>query len=56
MATINTILARLVEYGEAKVSHGDRGQRVWLWVADRELGLERLPDHKSKGFLLNDSV
>jgi hypothetical protein len=25
MATINTILARFVEYGEAKVSHGDRG-------------------------------
>jgi hypothetical protein len=36
MATINTILSRLVEYGEATVSSGDRGQRAWLWSADRE--------------------
>ena len=36
MATINTILSRLVEYGEATVVSGDRGQRTWLWAADRE--------------------
>jgi hypothetical protein len=36
MATINTILSRLVEYGEATVLPGDRGQRAWLWSADRE--------------------
>ena len=35
MATINTILSRLVEYGEATVVPGDRGQRAWLWAADR---------------------
>jgi hypothetical protein len=33
IATINTILARLVEYDEARVSPGDHGQRVWLWAA-----------------------
>jgi len=32
MASINTILTRLVEYGEATVAHGDQGQRAWLWV------------------------
>ncbi len=53
MATINTILARLVEYGEAKVSPGNHGQRVWLWAADREPALEQLPDDKGKGPLLS---
>ena len=33
MATINTILGRLVYYGEATGSPGDRGQRAWLWAA-----------------------
>jgi hypothetical protein len=36
LATINTILGRLVEYGEATVLPGDRGQRGWLWAAQRE--------------------
>jgi len=36
MATINTILGRLVQYGEATVTAGDRGQRVWVWAAERD--------------------
>lgn len=36
MATISTILSRLVEYGQATVSVNGRGQRAWLWVAERE--------------------
>lgn len=36
MATINTILSRLVDYGEATVLPGDRGQRSWLWAAERK--------------------
>jgi hypothetical protein len=36
MATINTILSRLVEYGEATLLPGDRGQRCWLWAAERK--------------------
>ena len=36
MATINTILGRLVQYGEATVRPGDRGQRAWVWAAERE--------------------
>jgi len=36
MATINTILGRLVYYGEATGLPGDRGQRAWLWAAERK--------------------
>jgi len=36
MATMNTILSRLVEYGEATVLPGDRGQRCWQWAAERQ--------------------
>jgi len=36
MATINTILSRLVEYGEATMLRGEYGQRVWLWAAEQE--------------------
>ena len=32
--TINTILRRLVEYGEATALRGNRGQRVWLWASE----------------------
>jgi hypothetical protein len=50
MATILTILARLVEYGEATVSAGEHGQRTWLWeVAERDSGLEHMPDHNGTG-------
>jgi chorismate mutase len=44
IASINTILARLVEYGEAGVSPGGHGQRVWLWAAEPEARLEHMPD------------
>jgi hypothetical protein len=33
MATINTILGRLVEYGEVTLVRLDRGQRTWVWSA-----------------------
>jgi hypothetical protein len=36
MATINTILGRLVYYGEATGLPGDRGQRAWLWASERK--------------------
>ena len=48
MATINTILSRLVEYGEATVVPGDRGQRAWRWAADRE-GRPIAPDSEGSG-------
>ena len=39
MATIHTILGRLVYYGEATCLSGDRGERSWLWAAERKNGL-----------------
>jgi hypothetical protein len=39
MATIYTILGRLVYYGEATALSGDRGERTWLWAAERNNGL-----------------
>ena len=48
IATINTILARLVEYGEAGVSPGGHGQRVWLWAAEPEAGFGHMPDQTDK--------
>jgi hypothetical protein len=44
MATINTILGRLVDYGEATVLPGDHGQRAWLWAAERDSKSSHAPD------------
>lgn len=46
MATINTILGRLVDYGEATVLAGDHGQRAWLWAAERESKSSPPPDEE----------
>ena len=48
MATINTILGRLVAYGEAIVMPGDRGQRGWLWAAEHD-GRSGTPDGEGSG-------
>lgn len=41
LTTINTILGRLVRYGEATVLSGDRGRRAWLWAADHDRGSDQ---------------
>jgi hypothetical protein len=33
-ASVNTVLARLVRYGEARTSMGADGRKEWQWVAD----------------------
>lgn len=38
LATIYTILGRLVEYGEVTALPGDRGQRAWIWAAEQDSG------------------
>src|SRR5579863_7035442 len=48
IATIKTILSRLVEYGEATLLRGDRGQRCWLWAAARP-GAIREPEGRGSG-------
>jgi hypothetical protein len=39
MASVTTVLNRLVAYGEAKAVSLDSGRRAWIWVADSESGL-----------------
>jgi len=34
MASVTTVLNRLVEYGEAQAVLLSNGRRAWLWVAD----------------------
>jgi chorismate mutase len=36
MASVTTVLNRLVAYGEAKAVSLDNGRRAWVWVADLE--------------------
>jgi hypothetical protein len=34
LASVTTVLNRLVDYGEARSMVGENGRRVWQWVAD----------------------
>jgi hypothetical protein len=34
LASVTTVLNRLVEYGEAKAVVRENGRRAWEWVAD----------------------
>ena len=43
MATVNTLLSRLAEYGEARVVTNE-GRRSWQWVAASEPPLEQAAD------------
>jgi hypothetical protein len=36
LASVTTILNRLVDYGEARSLSNDRGRRVWEWISDAE--------------------
>jgi hypothetical protein len=35
LASVTTVLNRLVEYGEARSVVGENGRRAWQWVAER---------------------
>jgi hypothetical protein len=39
MASVTTVLNRLVAYGEARAVSLDNGRRAWLWVADAQSDL-----------------
>jgi len=43
MASVTTVLNRLVEYGEARSLTNDRGRRVWEWVSETESTAEAMP-------------
>ena len=43
LASVTTVLNRLVEYGEARTVIRENGRRAWQWVADTSQGLETRP-------------
>jgi hypothetical protein len=43
MASVTTVLNRLVEYGEAEAVHANNGKRAWRWVADATAETELNP-------------
>lgn len=43
MASVTTVLNRLVAYGEARAVALDNGRRAWQWVADAESAPAKLP-------------
>ncbi len=42
MASVTTVLNRLVAYGEARAVSLDNGRRAWQWVADEDSGAKRI--------------
>jgi hypothetical protein len=44
MATVNTLLSRLVEYGEARVATDETGRRTWQWATASEPPLVQTAD------------
>jgi hypothetical protein len=38
IASVTTVLNRLVDYAEARCSLNENGRRVWEWIAERENG------------------
>jgi hypothetical protein len=38
IASVTTVLNRLVDYAEARCSLNENGRRVWEWIAERETG------------------
>jgi hypothetical protein len=34
LASVTTVLNRLVDYGEARSLSNDRGRRVWEWISE----------------------
>ncbi len=45
MASVTTVLNRLVDYGEARSLTNDRGRRVWEWVSESDPSTDALPSH-----------
>ncbi len=39
LASLTTVLNRLVEYGEAEGTLNERGRRAWVWSADRKAAI-----------------
>jgi len=44
LASVTTVLNRLVDYGEARSLSNDRGRRVWEWISESEPGAGPVTD------------
>jgi len=44
LASVTTVLNRLVDYGEARSLTNDRGRRVWEWVSEAGEATSRIGD------------
>ena len=40
LASVTTVLKRLVDYGEARSLSNDRGRRVWEWVSEGDVAVD----------------
>jgi len=47
LASVTTVLNRLVDYGEARSLSNDRGRRVWAWVSDADHTMDVAPSRIS---------
>ena len=47
LASVTTVLNRLVDYGEARSLSNDRGRRVWAWVSDSGHVMDIAPSRAS---------
>jgi len=47
LASVTTVLNRLVDYGEARSLSNDRGRRVWEWISDGEPTADEIASRKT---------
>jgi hypothetical protein len=47
LASVTTVLNRLVDYGEARSLNNDRGRRVWEWVSESGTPMDAAPSRIS---------
>ncbi len=47
LASVTTVLNRLVDYGEARSLSNERGRRVWEWISDTEPSADAMPARRT---------
>jgi hypothetical protein len=47
LASVTTVLNRLVDYGEARSLSNDRGRRVWEWISDTDPLADPMPSRRT---------
>jgi len=47
LASVTTVLNRLVDYGEARSLSNERGRRVWEWISESEPMADAMPARRT---------